>query len=98
MQKRIECVVGIERSESNFMLHIYENARMHGLTGEVFTRDDGSIKIIAEGEEEALEKFAKKMQRGHSLFGMFTTVDNFFVKWEEPTGEFNEFSIKDTKY
>ena len=55
-------------------------------------------KIIAEGEEEALEKFAKKMQRGHSLFGMFTTVDNFFVKWEEPTGEFNEFSIKDTKY
>ena len=97
MQKRIECVVGLERSESNFMLHIYDNAIMHNITGEVFAREDGSIKVIAEGEEEDLSRFAKRIQKGHSLFGIFTTVDNFFVKWEEPTGEFTEFTIKDTK-
>ena len=98
MEKRIICVIGIERSESNFLLHIQGSAHSLGLTGEVFTREDGSIKVIAEGEEESLEKFVKKVQSGHSLFGMFTTVDNFFVKWEDRTGEYTDFTIKDTKY
>ena len=53
MEKRIICVIGIERSESNFLLHIQGSAHSLGLTGEVFTREYGSIKVIAEGEEES---------------------------------------------
>ena len=97
MKKRIICVIGVERSESNFLLHIKESAQALGLLGVVFARDDGSIKIIAEGDEETLAKFTKKAGQGHSLLNLFTTIDNFFVKWEEPTGEYTDFQIQNAK-
>ena len=98
MLKRIICVIGVERSESNFSLHVKESAEALGLRGIVFARPDGSIKIIAEGDEEALSKFVKKAGRSYSLFNMFTTIDNFFVKWDAPTGEYTDFRILDNKY
>lgn len=45
----------------------------------VFTKSDGSIRVIAEGEEQTLEVFAKKIHNG----GIFSRIENFFVKWND---------------
>lgn len=49
------------------------------INASVFTKSDGSIRVIAEGEEQTLEVFAKKIH--HS--GIFSRIENFFVKWND---------------
>lgn len=87
---------GIAGKEFSFdyLSSVQEMAVGCGLVGVVFEKDDGSIKLIAEGEEEDLVEFAEKLEK---LGFMHTVVENFYVKWDEPTGEFKDFSIGDVQ-
>jgi acylphosphatase len=52
---------------------------------------DGTVEIIAEGEEPVLEDFLDRCQaKGDSII----RVDRLLVSWEEPTGEFRSFSLR----
>jgi len=93
MVKRIECIVSAERVGYNYLLWISKIAIRLGLVGTARTLGDGSIKIIAEGDDEVLADFMRRVQRGHPIFHMFVTINNFSVRWHEPTGEFKEFYI-----
>jgi len=55
----------------------------------VFTKDDGSIKVVAEGEDGDLTKFTKRLEK--SFF--FSSIENFYVNWHDSTKEFQDFSI-----
>lgn len=61
-----------------------------GLVGIVFEKHDGTIKVIAEGEEKDLRKLARELEREEKSF---SRVENFYEKWAEATGEFKEFSV-----
>lgn len=49
---------------------------------------DGRVEIVAEAEEGALKDFLGRIEQ--SLSHHIRDAD---VKWQEPTGEFNEFRI-----
>lgn len=65
-------------------------ARKLNLTGWVKNESDGSVKIIAEGEEENLKKLIEWAKRGPLL----AKVDGIDVKWLNGEREYNNFEIK----
>lgn len=60
-----------------------------GLTGWTRNEADGSVSILAEGEEEALKTFLEWCRKGPPL----AIVDNADAKWQEATGQFRGFEI-----
>ncbi len=67
-----------------------ETAESLNITGWVKNLPDGSVQAVAEGEEEALEKFIAFLKEGPPL-AMVNRVEYF----EEPgEGEFTNFEIK----
>jgi acylphosphatase len=79
-----------------YLLWIYDNAIRFGFKGIIFFKNDGSIKVIAEGEEKNLLFFINKIERGRFFFHFFSPVENFSIIWHEPRNEFNDFSISET--
>lgn len=65
-------------------------AKRLGLTGWVANRPDGTVEIVAEGEESAVEKLAQWSKRGPSS----ARVENTKNEKIEPTGNYDSFSIK----
>ena len=86
-------MVSAERVGYNYLLWISKNAINLGLKGNAFVKDDGTIDIIAEGDDEVLSKFIKRVRKGHPIFHMLVTINNFSVKWHEPKNEYKDFSI-----
>jgi len=66
-------------------------AKELGLAGWVKNESDGTVKVLAEGDESGLEKLIKYCQTGPK----FAKVARLEVKWEEAKGEYNKFLIKD---
>ena len=90
MFRRLESGISARSVRFSDLSYVKSYAEKFGLTGVVFTKDDGTVKVIAEGEEKNLEKFIKELEKEeHSL----SRVENFYEKWGEPTGGFKNFSI-----
>jgi acylphosphatase len=89
MFKRIESGIAGKGLGFDYLSSIKDVASNLELEGTVSLKDDGSIKIIAEGEEKSLLKFTKKLERNF----FFSPIENFYIIWHEPTREFNNFFI-----
>lgn len=78
------CVQGV------FFRH---SARLHaeeqGISGWARNEADGSLAIVAEGGEEALEKFLAWCRNGPPL----ARVNEVKVEWQEAMGQFKRFEI-----
>lgn len=90
MFKRIECGIAGKVFRSKYLKWIKRVAEGYGLTGVVFLKEDGTLDIIAEGEENYLRKFACKMEKGH----FWHQIYNFYIKWSDASGEYPDFQIK----
>jgi len=73
-----------------FRWFVRSNARSLGLVGYVRNVPDGSVEVVAEGEEEALRKLADLCRRGP----MLARVERVQEEWSEATGEFSSFDIR----
>lgn len=96
MIERIECKISSERSTGyDYLLWIARTAKNLKLTGKIFNNDDGSIGLVAEGDDEVLSIFSKKITEMRPI--TLSLLDNFFMKWHKATGEFTDFFIIDKK-
>jgi acylphosphatase len=64
-------------------------ARSLGLVGTVKNLAEGSVLAVAEGEEEKLQEWLKKIKKGP----MLAHVERVEEKWSAATGEFSDFKI-----
>ena len=96
MQKCIDRTISGKNLDYNYLLWITDHAIRLGLKGITFFKNDGSIKVIAEGEEKNLLFFIKKLKRGRFFFPLFSPIENFSITWHEPKHEFEDFSISET--
>ena len=64
-------------------------SRRLGLTGTVQNVKNGSVKVVAEGEEEKLKQLLVFLGKG-SLLSRVDKVESF---WTESAGEFSKFNI-----
>ncbi len=64
-------------------------ARKLGIVGSVRNLPNGSVEVIAEGEEEVLNDYVKYLDRGPIL----AKVANIRIDWAEAKGQFSDFLI-----
>ncbi|MDH3624288.1 MAG: acylphosphatase [Myxococcales bacterium] len=88
-QKRIHLVVRGRVQGVYFRATAQREARQHGLSGWVKNRSDGSVEIVAEGEEDDVKDFLAWSQKGPST----ARVDDVNVRWRSYTGEYTDFRI-----
>jgi acylphosphatase len=84
--------------------HVYVHGRVQGVFFRATTRDkaialgvkgwvkncpDGCVEAVFEGEKDTVEKIVNWCKKGPE--GAF--VNHIDIRWEEYTGEFNEFSV-----
>jgi len=65
-------------------------ARKLGLFGFARNEPDGTVYIVAEGEEEKLKEFIKWCERGTD----YAKVEKVNIEYKDPTDEFSSFEIK----
>ncbi len=65
------------------------HALLLGLTGLARNEEDGSVTIIAEGEEEKLERLLEWCKNGPP----FADVTGIEAAWQDATGEFKRFEV-----
>jgi acylphosphatase len=65
------------------------HAKKHRVVGTVKNLPDGTVEVIAQGEEQDLHAYLKKLHRGPIL----ARVREVQVAWREPSSEFGGFNI-----
>ena len=96
MQKCIECLMWGRNLDYEYLVWIYNHAINLELKGIAFFKNDGSIKVVAEGREENLLIFVKKLQKGKRKLFLLSPIENFSVSWHEARNDFEDFSISET--
>lgn len=74
-----------------FRASAQREAKRLGLGGWVRNRPDGSVEILAEGEETSIRELYGWAQKGPGA----ARVDHVDTRWRSFTGEFPDFRILD---
>ena len=89
MQKRLECKVRGRVQMVMYRDFTMRKARKLGLVGTVKNNIDGTVSVVAEGEEESLHEFIPLLMKGSLL----ARVDAVSVIWKDATNKFTQFVI-----
>ena len=89
MNKRLEATVSGRVQMVMFRDFTKRTARKLGLVGFVKNQIDGTVLVVAEGEESALKKLISHLHKG-SLLSKVKKVD---ILETEATGMYTRFSI-----
>jgi len=89
MQKQMTCTVSGRVQMVMYRDFTCRRARALGLTGWVKNNDDGTVTVVAEGEEDVLRELLSFLHSG----SMLSRVDDVRSAWKEPSGSFSSFSI-----
>lgn len=87
--KQVHCVVMGRVQGVFFRATTQREARRLALTGWVRNRPDGSVEVVAEGDDDTLRDFVGWVQRGPSS----ARVDRVETRWRSYTGDFTDFRI-----
>ena len=89
--KRVQVIVHGRVTGAFFRAATQREARRLGVSGWVKNRPDGTVELVAEGEEESVKEIVSWAHRGPSA----ARVDRIEIRWRGYTGEFSDFSIID---
>jgi acylphosphatase len=87
--KRVQIIVRGRVTGVFFRAATQREAKRLGITGWVKNRNDGSVEIVAEGEEDSIKEIVSWAHHGPSA----ARVDNVDVRWRGYTGEYSDFRI-----
>ena len=87
---RLEATVRGRVQGVGFRWFVVRNASEHGLVGWVANAADGSVRIVAEGPPEALDRLEADLGRGPTG----AVVDRLDAVRMPGTGQFERFSIR----
>ena len=89
MKKRLNAIISGRVQLVMFRDFVCRNARKLGLFGTVQNMKSGSVTVVAEGEERALNELLVRLYCGPIL----ARVDGIEVRWAEPSGAYSSFTI-----
>ncbi len=92
MNKRIECTVSGRVQMVMYRDFVTRSARKLGIVGEVWNERDGTVRIVAEGDEERLNLLIKSLHKGSLL----ARVEVVAVDWKEQSQTYHSFTIRYT--
>jgi len=88
--KRLEATVTGRVQGVFFRDTARREAQRLGLTGWVRNEPDGSVKVVAEGNSDALQTFEQFLHRGSPA----ARVERVAAEWREAIGEFRGFRVR----
>ena len=59
---RVKFIVSGEVQKVGYRFHVYLEARKQGITGTVENLKDGTVRVVAEGEEEDIQRFLEAIR------------------------------------
>jgi acylphosphatase len=74
----------------NFRYYTLREAERLGIDGWVRNERDGSVTVVAEGEEEQLHRFLEYLHNGPPM----ARVSRLESDWSEATHQFHQFEIR----
>lgn len=89
MQVRVRLKISGRVQGVCFRHYCREQAEQLGMKGVVRNNDDGSVEVVAEGEEESIKSFIAWCRHGPPAARVRTCAENY----EPPTGKFDSFTI-----
>ncbi len=89
MKKRLKCRVTGRVQMVMFRDYATRTARARGIVGSVKNNQDGSVSVIAEGEELILREYLALIKRGSLL----SRVESVEEEWSDPLGGYKKFDI-----
>ncbi len=90
MTKVVTGVVSGRVQNVGYRYFAREQAAPLGVTGWVRNLPDGSVEFHAEGSEDALEEFLRRLRRGP----VSSRVDTLRLDWLDGPTAFHQFEIK----
>lgn len=93
MKKELNCIVKGRVQGVMFRDFVQRKAQSLGIVGTVENKMDGSVEVIAMGEEEKLKKFLEFLSKGPFLTRIKLRIDSVEAKFSEPIKNFSDFQI-----
>jgi acylphosphatase len=88
--KRLEATIHGRVQGVFFRRHTQTSARRLNLTGWVRNEPDGTVRVVAEGPEAALQELLHFLQQGSPQ----AQVDRVEFQWEQATHQFHNFEAR----
>ena len=89
MYKRLEASIYGSVQGVYFRQYTVREARRLGVRGWVANRDDGTVMIVAEGQDRSLQELVRFLLHGSPG----AKVDHVKADWLEATNEFTGFNV-----
>ena len=90
MIRSLECIVTGKVQGVAFRSWVTEQAESLGVKGWVRNVADGTVEVLAQGDEGAVQELRKRMLGGSSL----ARVDDVSSKWIDYDKEFDQFEMR----
>ena len=91
-QIRLHAIVKGRVQGVGFRAFVVETGLVLGATGWARNHWDGSVEVVAEGDQKTLEDLLAALRRGPRI----SRVSQVEQNWGTATGEFNSFHVKST--
>lgn len=88
--KRLEIQVIGRVQGVGFRQFTVERAHRHRVAGWVRNERDGSVRVLVEGEEHAVESLLRDLRNGPSL----ARVEDVHVQQKDASGDLQSFNVK----
>ena len=92
MLHRLHAIVEGEVQGVSFRYFVVDRAGLLKVNGWVRNRWDGTVEVVAEGEQQTLDNLLSALRRGPPA----AHVMGVQSEWQEATGEFKGFHIRPT--
>ena len=89
MPKRLTCIVYGRVQGVSYRAFISRAATDLALTGCVRNLSDGTVEVVAEGDEANLKKLVAILREKHP----FAKVERIETTWSEAKGKFDDFRV-----
>jgi len=89
MRKEIEAIITGRVQMVMYRDFAQRKAYKLGILGTVKNNADGSVRVVAQGEEDNLSKYISLLKKG----SVFSRVDNVKINNHKDLGEYTQFKI-----
>jgi acylphosphatase len=87
--KRVHLIISGDVVGVGYRAWVRRRARDFRLTGWVKNREDRTVELVAEGEQDALDTFVAACKKGPDV----AWVETVSVSWLPATGDFLDFAV-----
>lgn len=90
MKKRAHLIVHGDVQGVGLRYLVRNQAKVLNITGWIINRDNGTVELVAEGEESDLKKLIEFCRHGPR----YAKIEEVKVEWQDYKGEFDDFSVR----